>query len=90
MFINKFTKFKKEIEKTIYSFFNINAKELNVYLESYKNTFKDIYDLDNVLIQNVRNEMKNDIMRYKTMKYFCDIYTKLIELEDVICEGERL
>lgn len=84
MFVKKYEKFKKDVEDTIYAFFRMKPEELKVQLDFIHQKYDSLYDLDNVLYKDVKPELKDMLMMYKTMNYFYNIWDKLNELESYI------
>ena len=67
MFVKEFDKFKKDVEKTIYAFFKMKPEELKNYLDDFHNTYDSMYDLNKVSYKDVRPDLKDMLMMYKTM-----------------------
>lgn len=89
MFIKEYDKFKKDVEKTIYAFFKMKPEELMPYLDNYHKRYDRIYDLDKVSYKDVRPELKEVVMLYRTMNYFYNIWVKLNDLEPFIFDEIR-
>ena len=47
-----------------------------------------MYDLDKVDFHDVSPENKDIVMRYRTLKYFYQIYTKVNELDNLLNGSE--
>ena len=88
MFIKEYEKFKKNVEDTMWSFFKMTPEQIQQALNELHKTYDELYDLDEVSYKNVRPDLRNMVMVYKTMNYFYSIYEKLLELEDYICNVE--
>ena len=86
MFVKDLDKFEKGVVETIHRFFNMEPQELKNVMERLENEYGKLYDLNVVSIKNVRTENKDAVMLYKTMKYFHNIYVKMQELKECICE----
>ena len=88
MFIKEYEKFKKNVEDTMWSFFKMTPEQIQQALNELHKTYDKLYNLDEVSYKNVRPDLRNMVMVYKTMNYFYSIYEKLLELEDYICNVE--
>ena len=86
MFVKEYAKFKKDVEKTIYAFFKMQPEELKVHLDSCHERYDKLYDLNKVSYKDVRSELKDMLLMYKTMNYFYNIWDKLKDLEIYITD----
>ena len=86
MFVKEFEKFKKDVRKTINSFFRMNPEDLEPFLNDLHKKYDRMYDLDKVSYKDVRPELKETVMLYRTMNYFWNIWVKLNELESSITD----
>lgn len=84
MFIKDYKKFRKDVEDTIDSFFRLKPEQLKEEIINYHNKYDKYYDLDKISFRDVKPEFKEDIMAYRTMNYFYNVWEKLNELEDAI------
>ena len=88
MFIKDMTKFEKNVEKTIYSFFKMKPEDLEIHIKDIKEKYGSMYDLDNVPFQNVRPDVRDSVLLYRTMSYFFNIYKKLKELKYSVLDAK--
>lgn len=84
MFIKEFEKFKKDVRKTIFSFFKMEPEELEEHINEYHKEYDRLYDLDRVSFKDVRPDLKDVVMLYRTMNYFYNIWIDLNRLETSI------
>ena len=84
MFVKEYEKFKKNVKKTIYEFFKMEPEELENHLNEFHRLYDKMYNLDKVSYNDVRSDLKEMLMLYRTMNYFYNIWIKLDELEPVI------
>lgn len=89
MFIKEFTKFRKDVEKTVDSFFKMKPDELKEYIDECHRKYDRMYDLDKVSYKDVQPALKETVMRYRTMNYFYSIWVKLNELEPLIIKEDQ-
>ena len=69
MFIRNLNKFKKNVEDTIYEFFNCSPEELRNYMTFTKVRYPDV-EWDKIAFDDVQGEVKDELCKYKTAKYF--------------------
>ena len=84
MFVKEYTKFKKDVKKTIFAFFKMEPEELEININEFHKQYDKMYDLDKVSFKDVRPDLREMLMLYRTMNYFYNIWIKLNELEPVI------
>ena len=84
MFVKEYAKFKKDVKKTIFAFFKMEPEELEFHINEFHKQYDRLYDLDKVSFKDVRPDLKQMLMLYRTMNYFYSIWTKLNELEPII------
>jgi len=87
MFQKECDKFRDNVVKTMWSFFKMKPEEIKDSIDKIFKEYGDMYNLDTVDYRYVRPELKEVVMRYRTMKYFYDIYVKLDELKIYLDEG---
>ena len=88
MFLKDFGKFKKNVEDTITQFFDLTPEEIKDNLDVIEKMYGRMYDLDKVDFHDVSPENKDVVMRYRTLKYFYQIYTKVNELDNLLNGSE--
>ena len=86
MFVKEYDKFKKDVKQTIFAFFRMEPEQLSFEIEEYHKKYDKLYNLDTVSYKDVRPELKDMIMKYRTMVYFNNIWIKLNELEPCIMD----
>lgn len=86
MFIKDLHKFRKSVEKTIRAFFKSGPDGIEGMMKFIQAKWGPVYDLDTVEYKDVRTEAKDDVLAYRTMKYFHFIWSKLMELEDFVMD----
>jgi hypothetical protein len=64
----------------------MEPEQLKDVMERIEEEYSKMYDLNVVSIKNVKTENKDAVMLYKTMKYFYNIWVKMQELKECICE----
>lgn len=84
MFVKEFEKFKKDVRKTIFSFFKMEPEELEKRINECHKEYDRLYDLDRVSFKDVRPDLKDVVMLYRTMNYFNNIWIDLNKLETSI------
>lgn len=84
MFVKEYIKFKKDVKKTIFAFFKMEPEELEIHIDEFHKQYDKMYDLDKVSFKDVRPDLREMLMLYRTMNYFYNIWVKLNELEPVI------
>jgi uncharacterized protein YueI len=89
MFVKEYDKFRKDVEKTIYAFFKLKPEELESYLDTFHKKYDRMYDLNKVSYKDIAPELREELMLYKTMNYFYNIWVKLNELEPYITDEAR-
>lgn len=89
MFVKEYDKFRKNVEKTIDAFFKVKPEELESYLKAFHNRYDRLYDLNKVSYKDIAPELREELMLYKTMNYFYNIWVKLNELEPYIIDEAR-
>ena len=89
MFVKEYDKFRKDVEKTIYAFFKLKPEELEPYLDTFHKKYDRMYDLNKVSYKDIAPELREELMLYKTMNYFYNIWIKLNELEPYITDEAR-
>lgn len=88
MFVKEFEKFKKDVRKTIFGFFKMEPEELEEHINECHKEYDRLYDLDRVSFRDVRPDLKDVIMLYRTMNYFNNIWIDLNKLEtSITCIG---
>ena len=89
MFVKEYDKFRKNVEKTIDAFFKVKPEELEPYLKAFHSRYDRLYDLNKVSYKDIAPELREELMLYKTMNYFYNIWVKLNELEPYIIDEAR-
>ncbi len=84
MFVKEFEKFKKDVRKTIFGFFKMEPDELEEHIKEFHKQLDRFYDLDKVCFRDVRPDLKDSVMLYRTMNYFYKIWVDLNKLESSI------
>jgi hypothetical protein len=64
----------------------MEPEQLKDVMERIEEEYSKMYDLNVVSIKNVKTENKDAVMLSKTMKYFYNIWVKMQELKECICE----
>lgn len=88
MFLKDFDKFKKNVTDAMKSFFEMTPEEIEQNIIIIENTYSKMYDLDKVSFKDVSPENRDIVMRYRTLKYFHQIYTKTNELDELLKGSE--
>ena len=89
MFIKDFGKFKDNVENTMMEFFNLTPEQIEENIVVIEKMYGKMYDLDKVSFRDVSPENRDIVMRYRTLKYFYQIYVKVNEL-DKLLKGSEL
>ena len=89
MFLKDFGKFKKNVEDTMTEFFNLTPQQIKENIEVIERMYSRMYDLDKVDFKDVSPENRDIVMRYRTLKYFYQIYVKVNELDDLLRGNEN-
>ena len=89
MFIKDFGKFKKTVEKTMTEFFNLSPEQIEENIRVIEQMYGRMYDLDKVDFRDVNPDNRDVVMRYRTLKYFYQIYTKVNELDELLKGSEN-
>ena len=84
MFVKEFDKFRKDVKKTISTFFKMEPEELEVHISEFHKRYDRLYDLDKVSFHDVRPDLKDSVMLYRSMNYFWNIWIGLNKLEESI------
>jgi hypothetical protein len=84
VFVKEFEKFKKDVRKTIFGFFKMEPEELEERIDDCHRQYDRFYDLDKVSFKDVRPDLKDSVMLYRTMSYFYRIWVDLNKLESSI------
>ena len=84
MFVKEFDKFRKDVKKTIFAFFQMEPEELEVHINEFHKQYDNLYNLDKVSFHDVRPDLKDTVMLYKSMNYFWNIWVGLNKLEESI------
>jgi len=84
MFIKEFEKFRKDVKKTIFAFFKMEPEELEEHINECHRQYDRLYDLDKVSFHDVRPDLKDTVMLYRSMNYFYNIWIDLNKLESSI------
>ena len=84
MFVKEFDKFRKDVKKTILDFFKMEPEELEVHINEFHKQYDKLYDLDKVSFHDVRPDLKDAVMLYRSMNYFWNIWIGLNKLEESI------
>ena len=82
MFVKELDKFKKEVENTIQSFFQCTPEELTQMRMSMLKFYGT--EMDECDYKDMNPSYRDELMKYKTVKYFDNVYAKLLELEGAI------
>lgn len=88
MFLKDFGKFKKNVEDTMTQFFNLTPSQIEENILVIEKMYGHMYDLDKVNFHDVSPENRDIIMRYRTLKYFYQIYNKVNELDNLLKGSE--
>ena len=88
MFLKGFEKFKNNVEDTMTQFFNLTPKQVEENIMVIEKMYSKMYDLDKVSFRDVSPENRDVVMRYRTLKYFYQIYTKVNELDELLKGSE--
>lgn len=88
MFLKGFEKFKNNVEETMTQFFNLTPKQIEENIMIIEKMYGKMYDLDKVSFRDVSPENRDIVMRYRTLKYFYQIYTKVNELDELLKGSE--
>ncbi|MBR6401856.1 MAG: hypothetical protein IKS48_00565 [Eubacterium sp.] len=88
MFLKDFDKFKHTVEDTMTKFFDLTPEQIEENIAIIESTYSRLYDLDKVNFKDVSPENRDIIMRYRTLKYFHQIYTKVNELDELLKGSE--
>ena len=89
MFVKEFDKFRKDVNKTIFAFFKMEPEELEIHINEFHKQYDKLYDLDKVSFHDVRPDLKDIIMLYRSMNYFWNIWNDLNKLESSILALEE-
>ena len=84
MFVKEFEKFRKDVKKTIFAFFKMEPEELENHINEFHRQYDRLYDLDEVSFHDVRPDLKDTVMLYRSMNYFYRIWVDLNKLESSI------
>lgn len=84
MFIKDFGKFKDNVENTMMEFFNLTPEQIEENIIVIEKMYGKMYDLDKVSFRDVSPENRDIVMRYRTLKYFYQIYIKVNELDELL------
>ena len=84
MFVKEFDKFRKDVKKTIFAFFKMEPEELEEHIKECHRQYDRLYDLDKVSFHDVRPDLKDTVMLYRSMNYFYNIWIDLNRLESSI------
>ena len=84
MFLKDFGKFKKTVEDTMSEFFNLTPEQIKENMTVIEQMYSRMYDLDKVDFKDVSPENRDVVMRYRTLKYFYQIYIKVNELDELL------
>ena len=84
MFVKEFEKFRKDVKKTIFAFFKMEPEELENHINEFHRQYDRLYDLDKVSFHDVRPDLKDTVMLYRSMNYFYRIWVDLNKLESSI------
>lgn len=88
MFLKGFEKFKNNVEDTMIQFFNLTPEQIEENIIVIEKMYGKMYDLDKVSFRDVSPENRDVVMRYRTLKYFYQIYTKVNELDELLKGSE--
>lgn len=88
MFLKGFEKFKNNVEDTMIQFFNLTPEQIEENIMVIEKMYGKMYDLDKVSFRDVSPENRDILMRYRTLKYFYQIYTKTNELDELLKGSE--
>jgi len=88
MFLKGFEKFKNNVEDTMTQFFNLTPEQIEENIMVIEKMYGKMYDLDKVSFRDVSPENRDIVMRYRTLKYFYQIYTKVNELDELLKGSE--
>lgn len=89
MFVKEFDKFRKDVKKTIFAFFKMEPEELKSHISEFHKQYDKLYDLDKVSFHDVRPDLKDIVMLYRSMNYFWNIWNDLNKLESSILALEE-
>lgn len=89
MFLKEIEQFKSTVENTIHLFFNLTPEEMKDEIERIENIYSMKYDLSKVAYIDVPQDTREVLLKYRTMKYFNSVHTKMMELYDFLKEGEK-
>ena len=70
-------------------FFNLTPEQIEENIVVIEKMYGKMYDLDKVSFRDVSPENRDIVMRYRTLKYFYQIYVKVNEL-DKLLKGSEL
>ncbi len=89
MFLKEVNKFKQTVEKSMYSFFKMNPEEIENNMRVIEQVYKNRYNLDMINFRDIAPECRDDVLRYRTLKYFFTAWKKITELEIFLNVGEE-
>ena len=88
MFLKDFDKFKIIVEDTMQTFFEMTPEQVKQNIAVIEKMYSSKYDLDKVDYKNIDPDVRDIILRYRTLKYFDGIYDKVMELHNFLKEGD--
>ena len=91
MFLKRCNKLKEYVEKTIDNWFSMKPEELKAEIERLEIKYQHAFYLDKVDLRSIsHSDWLDDVIKYRTMKYFHETYTKLADLEKYLNEYDGL
>lgn len=89
MFLKDIEKFKTTVEKTMYSFFGFTPEQVKENVEVIERMYGKMYDLEKISFNSIRPDLKEILLRYRTLKYFDTVYDRTMQLYDFLKKGEE-
>lgn len=89
MFLKDIEEFKITVEKSIDSFFGFTPQQMKENILVIEKLYGQMYDLEKISFKSIRPDLKEVLMRYRTLKYFNSVYDKTMELYDFLKKGEK-
>ena len=87
MFLDSIDKLYNNVQKATKQFLSIDCNELQNSITAMRNFYINEFDIDTDDYNKVPDAYKEVYVKYKTLKYFNNIYNKLVELRQEANNG---
>ena len=89
MFLKDIEKFKTTVEKSMDSFFGFTPEQVKENIQVIERMYGQMYDLEKISFKSIRPDLKEILLRYRTLKYFDSVYDKTMQLYEFLKKGEE-